>query len=260
LQGQGSPDPTSISAATPVAQNTHGPSERISTDRPDFTESTEVVGRGVVQWEGGFTFEKERDRVGVTSGPYPLLRVGLARTLELRVASDGLKFSRDSGRRASGLADQEVGFKLRLADARAYSPSLAVLGRLTLPYGSGDYSSRSYDPGVTLAWARDLRAGFEASGNFNIDHVTTSGERAIQDAESFSVGYRVNRRWGTYCEVYTISVPESPGSREWVLNGGVTRNYENLQFDIEAGRALTRAGTVWFFGIGFAYRRSMFPR
>ncbi|HET8547961.1 MAG TPA: transporter [Bryobacteraceae bacterium] len=138
-----------------------------------------------------------------------------------------------------------------------YSPSLAVLTRLSLPYGSDEHSSRGYDPGVTLAWARSLRAGFEVAGNFNLDNLTINGKRAIQDGESVTVGHRFNQRWGTYCEVYTIS---AAASRDWVLNGGVTRNYGNLQLDLEAGHALTRSGTVWFFGVGFAYRRSLLAR
>lgn len=259
LYAKGSPDPNVISAARAVAQNGVDAQEPISTDRPDFTESTEVVGPGLVQWEGGFTFERERDRVGMTTGPYPLLRVGLSRTVEVRVASDGLKFSRSSGAR-SGMADQEVGIKIRLAEPGKYRPSLAILGRLSLPYGSAEYSSRGYDPGVTLAWGRDLKAGFEVSGNFNLDNVTANVRRVLQDGESLSVAHHVNGRWGTYCEVYTISEPEISGSRDWVLNGGVTRNYGNVQLDAEAGHALTRRGTVWFFGVGFAYRRTIIPR
>jgi len=259
LYAQGSPDPNAISAARPVARKEMDSQEPISTDRPDFTESTEVVGPGVVQWEGGFTFERERDHVGMTTGPYPLLRVGVGRTLEVRVASDGLKFSR-SGGTPSGMADQEVSLKVRLAEAGKYRPSFAILGRLSLPYGSTGYSSRGYDPGVTLAWGRDLKSGFEVSGNFNFDNVTANGKRTLQNGESLSIARHVNRRWGTYCEVYTISEPEIPGARDWVLNGGVTRNYGNVQLDAEAGRALTAHGPVWFFGVGFAYHRTIMPR
>ena len=63
-------------------------SEPLVTDRPDFTESTVTVGRGVMQLECGYTFTAD-DEAGVRTNnhsfPETLLRVGmLAEWFELR--------------------------------------------------------------------------------------------------------------------------------------------------------------------------------
>ena len=58
----------------------------IATDRPDFVESSDVVGQGRVQIETGFS--EERDRSGgvktkIRTTP-TLIRIGVSDTLELR--------------------------------------------------------------------------------------------------------------------------------------------------------------------------------
>ena len=50
-------------------------SNEISTDRPDFTESTAVVGPGMVQVESGGTLDKEGGSHSF-SGPEVLMRIG----------------------------------------------------------------------------------------------------------------------------------------------------------------------------------------
>src|SRR5689334_1613128 len=85
------------------------------TDRPDFTESSEVVGRGVLQVESGMTFEGDRqdgDRARAISAPQLLVRVGVTPRFELRFGGDG--FVSQSIRTAgstletSGSSDAEI--------------------------------------------------------------------------------------------------------------------------------------------------------
>lgn len=46
------------------------------TDRPDFTESSEVVGHRVVQVETGLTFEQDDPATRQVTAPQMLVRVG----------------------------------------------------------------------------------------------------------------------------------------------------------------------------------------
>ena len=63
--------------------------EPLVTDRPDFTEASVTVGRGVVQLEGGYTLTYNSDgseKTTTHSFPETLLRVGmLAEWFEVRV-------------------------------------------------------------------------------------------------------------------------------------------------------------------------------
>ena len=72
------------------------------TDRPDFTESSEVVGRDVAQWEMGSVLEFDRAAGTRTlSLGTPLLRWGVSKRVEMRIAGDGhiTEFSRGQKQR-----------------------------------------------------------------------------------------------------------------------------------------------------------------
>lgn len=118
--------------------------EPISADRPDFVESSEVVGKGRVQLETSFLSERERnDEERERSYSMPtLLRIGLSPALELRIESEGRTVQhttdRTSGERSTtaGYADSAVGLLWHAADARGSWPSVGVLVDAELPTGS----------------------------------------------------------------------------------------------------------------------------
>ena len=89
-------------------------------DRPDFTEATTTVGRGVFQIEFGYTFGLDRDDGNSVRGHSfgePLLRAGvLAEWLELRVAANPVSQRVESGGRAAsdtGMEDSTWGSRWR---------------------------------------------------------------------------------------------------------------------------------------------------
>ena len=60
------------------------------TDRPDFTESSEVVGHRVVQIETGLTFEHDDPATRQVTAPQMLVRVVVGPRFELGFAGDGV--------------------------------------------------------------------------------------------------------------------------------------------------------------------------
>lgn len=90
----------------------------IATDRPDFVESSAVVGKGRLQVETSVAVDRSSangERETVWSTP-TLLRVGVSDTIELRVESDGVVRRRTSapGSPAAterGYADLSLGMK-----------------------------------------------------------------------------------------------------------------------------------------------------
>ena len=111
-------------------QNSH-PAPELITDRPDFTESSEVVGRGVVQLESGLTFASRMPAVRQVTLPELLVRIGLGDRVELRLAQRRLRLAvahRATGsrtaRRASRRRDRRQGEAARRRPSRAsLSPS-----------------------------------------------------------------------------------------------------------------------------------------
>ena len=224
------------------------------TDRPDFTESSEVVGRGIFQFESGLTYEADGAARRQTM-PAGLLRVGLSRRVELRLGGDGFLSQTDGAVRQSGHSDSEIGVKVRLFDESAAGFDMAIIPMFSVPTGSAGFTSGGYDPTLKLTFARSLPAGFGLSGNVNVSSVSDELGRFGQRALSLSAGHDLVAGWGGFLEVYGSS-PIERGARSGVtIDGGVSHRIGgNLQFDVEAGRGVSADASDWFAGFGFAVR------
>ena len=89
--------------------------EPLVTDRPDFTEASSTVGRGVTQFELGYTYVRNDDAgTEQHTAPELLIRKGLWKDwLELRVAYTGLTVA-DPIEDVSGSDDLYLGVKIGL--------------------------------------------------------------------------------------------------------------------------------------------------
>jgi hypothetical protein len=244
-------------AAAPCLAQSSQPDPELITDRPDFTESSEVVGRGVIQIESGLTLEEPDASVRQVTLPQLLVRIGLGRRVELRLASDGyVSQSLDAagGRRSrSGRADMEVGAKVKLLDADRTGFDLALIPALTLPTASESFGSNGYDPGVKLTVARDLPREFGFSANLNTASVTEGDGRVWSREASVSVSHALAGAFGAYWETYGSF--DGDGC-DCTLNTGVTMALgANRQVDVEIGHGVSGDARGWFVGLGFAVRR-----
>jgi hypothetical protein len=224
------------------------------TDRPDFTESSEVVGRGLFQLEGGFNYEGDGGARSLAV-PGALLRLGMSRRVELRLGTDGYLSQRVNSARVSGAGDIEVAAKIRLFDQAAAGIDIAVIPGLSLPTGSDSQSSGGADPSVKLTWARSLPREFGLTGNVNVASITSGASRFTQSAFSLSLGHSLFAGWGGFVETYGFSPMDRGTDAGLTVDGGLTRAVgANLQFDIEMGRGVTADAPDWFAGVGVAIR------
>lgn len=139
-------------AATP----TDDYSDPIATDRPDFVESSSVVGKGRVQIETSGAFERSRhDGVveRLVSTP-SLLRLGVSDTLEARIETDGVSHAwtrglgSDDNEDASGLADTSFGMKWHVRDGAEGVPALGMLFSVDVPSGARRLHSAGVRPSL----------------------------------------------------------------------------------------------------------------
>ena len=242
-----------LMAAAPVLL--HGQAEEISTDRPDYTESTDTVGRGVGQFEGGvvWTSQAPSHTLRVPNG---LLRIGLVRRVELRLSSDG--FVRESvlgngtWDRNSGGADLAVGTKVALIDEKRLLPALSVTGALSLPVGSERFSSGGYDPFFKLCWSKSLPKAFDAGGNVVAQLATAGPGTSVEQSVSLSVGHKLPGGLRGFWEVYRIS----PHEAQTIADTGLSKVLgKNFQIDVSVGHTLLAQRSGWFAGAGFGIRR-----
>jgi hypothetical protein len=252
-------------AARAHAQPTN-PLPELVTDRPDFTESSVVVGPGIVQVEGGTTFEVEgpaETRHGTLSTPLALVRVGLSRRIEARFSTNG--YIRDSYGSAlalpasGGQADIEVGAKVVLREAPGRGLALAIIPMVSLPTGTSGVSSDAFDPTLKVTWATTLPRAFGLSGNLNIERLGDDEGRYTQHVVSVSLGRELARGWAGYVETFGAAVSGRPEMRAWTVDGGVTYGIgDHAQIDLEVGRGLTASASDWTVGIGFGIRTAAF--
>ena len=232
------------------------PPEVVS-DRPDYTESSEVIRRGDVQWESGFSWEGSG---GVRSSLFgaPLARIGLGKRLELRLSSDGMASERGERGRLRGISDPAVGFKWKIWDERGWLPAFGIIPAVSMPWGKREFSSGHHDPSVKLTWAKDGPVGFALSGNMNFASLSDETGRMSQQAATLSVGHDLGKGFAGYWEVYSFSREEREGPRVTVFQMGLTHGVgESAQLDVSVARRMTSAGPDWVVSTGFVIRHSL---
>lgn len=258
----------SLLPATVFAQSIEGRLPELVTDRPDFTESSDVVGAGIVQFEMGTSFESNgqgdaRDRA--FTAPLALMRLGVSRRLELRLSSDGYvldSIGTGLGKASvKGQADMEVGAKYVFRETGQGGIAFAVIPMMSLPTGADGFTSGTVDPTVKFTWAADLPKDFGISGNFNISRLGDDLGRYTEHAVSLSLGHDLKAGWGGYWELYGFTPVGRPESKAWTANTGISHPIGgNAQIDFEIGRGLTAAAPDWFIGAGLGIRTSALRR
>jgi hypothetical protein len=155
------------------------------TDRPDFTEATSTVGRGVAQLEMGYTYIYDNDGTDQTTDhvyPEALLRVGvLADWLEFRTAWTYVN-EVVNGNETSGSNDLYLGFKIGLTPQEGILPEMALIPQMFVPTGADAFSADQVLPGVNWIYGWELNDRISTAGS-------TQFNRAIDDmtADAFTL-------------------------------------------------------------------------
>lgn len=239
--------------------------EPLVTDRPDFTEASVTVGKGVAQIEFGYTltFDRSSDET-IHSHSYgePLLRYGIiANWLECRFALFPSKVTYQSGGKAItdfGTEDLYTGFKIALTPQETIFPEMALIPQMNLPTGSHSFTSNRFEPGLNWIYAWEvsdfLSLAGSTQGNRRFDGMT--GAAYLEMAQSWAVGYSLTEKLGAYSEWYALvpSGADSARTQHYVDGGFTYLINNNLQFDIRAGIGLSRASDDCFIGTGLSIR------
>lgn len=240
--------------------------EPIITDRPDFTEASVTVGRGVVQLESGYTYFFDDDgttSVRTNSVPEALLRIGvLAEWFELRLSYtylDETTSTTGEGRSTvSGSDDLYLGVKLALTGQAGILPEMAIMPQMRVPSGANDITAGETLPGVNWLYGWDVTEFIATGGstqyNRRLDDVT--GEPYGEFAQSWTINYALHDQVGAYTEWFCLA-PDGADTNhnENYFDGGFTyRPTYNVQFDIRAGVGLNEAAADMFSGVGLSLR------
>jgi len=145
-----------------LAQETK--SEPIATDRPDFVESGQVVGKGRFQFETGFNYDRSKmDGFTVkTLSNSSLFRFGVGETWEFRIETDGFIRSSSVGAGSSnsqnGFGDTALGFKWQMQDSdeKTGRPAIAWLVHADMASGSKEFRGQGTRPSLRAVFEWEL--------------------------------------------------------------------------------------------------------
>ena len=234
--------------------------EPIVTDRPDFTEASVTVGRGVLQLESGYTYSFDNDGTQTIGHSYPeaLFRYGIfAEWFELRLAWNYAHEIVEGVERA-GADDLYLGCKLALTPQEGILPEMALVPQMTVPTGGSAFRADEVLPGVNWLYGWDINdwLGTGGSTQFNRTPDDATGEAYTEWAQSWTVNYGLTDRLGAYTEWFAFFPHSADTARvQHYFDGGFTFLFsDDIQWDIRGGVGLNAAADDYFVGTGLSLR------
>lgn len=244
-----------------------GAAEPISTDRPDFVESSDVVGAGHIQIETGFSSERNNaDGIRSRTRSTPtLVRLGVSENLELRIETDGHIRSQErdqaSGltQRERGFADASLGLKwhVRDGDEASGTPGIAWLAHLDLDSGSRPFRGQGVRPSLRAVAEWDLPNDFSVGvmPGVVVDR-RADGKRYAAGILAVTLGKAWTPSWRTFVEVAGQQLASRRnGGSVVTFDTGVTYLVNDaMQLDFAVSRGLNSTSPDWQWGAGVSFR------
>lgn len=229
------------------------------TDRPDFTESSSVVGIAVVQLESGLTFAEFADGSEATTAGEVLVRWGVIENLEMRFGLPTYTWIDEPGNSSSGFLDSVLGLKYQFAFAEGAGflggIEAAVIASTTIPTGGANVASPDWQPSALLAVGWDLGGSLGVGANFGVARPTDGDDRFTTAWASAVLGVGLTDEVSLFFELIGFNREEARGPNTVTFQTGAVYLFsDDLQIDFRAGRRLTDRGVDLLLGAGVSWR------
>jgi hypothetical protein len=234
--------------------------EPLETDRPDVTEASVTVGRGVLQIEMGYTYSFDNDGTQTINHSYPetLFRYGMfADWFEWRL---GWNYANEivDNVESGGAEDLYLGFKLALTPQEGILPEMALVPQMTVPTGAAAFRGNDVHPGINWLYGWDINDWLSTGGGTQVNRtVTTLGGPTFSEfTQTWTIGYSLTDRLGAYTEWFAFIPHSGEGEKpQHYFDGGFTYLFSNdIQFDVRGGVGLSAAADDYFVGTGLSLR------
>ena len=241
------------------AQKPNGSPETIVTDRPDQTESPNLVPTGFFQIETGFLYEEmENPNFQEKNLTYntTLFRYGLLNNLELRLGFDCSKTetslkNNPKNEVSNGMSPLYVGFKIGVAEEKGMLPTIGFLGGAVLPFTAAEGFRPAHTGGeFRFAFAHTLGDKWGLSYNAGISW--NGNDPTASYLYSMVLGYSFTEKLSVFAEIYG-DFPEGEKAQHLADTGLTYLISKNFQLDISAGTGLS-TDQNFFIGIGAGFR------
>lgn len=239
--------------------NPEASSQPLITDRPDATEASSTVGKGVLQIETGGLYESFEDN-SVQSENYTynttLIRYGILDNLEFRLGWDFVEgVTKVNGNKldniTSGFSPLLLGVKIDIAEEKNGMPEIALIGHIfPLFSASEDYRPESTAVDFRFSMSHTLNESSSLAYNLGGQWENDSSEAAA--IYTVAYGYSLTDKFGMYAELYGDLPEDSSANHYW--DAGLTYLVSNnLQLDTYFGTSITE-GQDLLIGLGASFR------
>ena len=241
------------------AQETEGKISPLVTDRPDATEASSTVGKGVLQFETGGLYESfEDNNIKFENYTYNtmLIRYGILDNLELRLGWDfveGVTSINDNrlDNIMSGLSPLLLGMKIDIAEENGAFPEIALIGHV-FPVFSASADYRPEYTGVDFRFSLSHTLSEKSSLGYNIGAEWGNDSPEAAAIYTIAYGYSFSDAFGMYAELYGDFPEDNSANHYW--DAGMTYLVNNdLQLDAYVGTSITE-GQDLLLGLGLSYR------
>jgi hypothetical protein len=238
--------------------------DAISTDRPDFVESSDVVSRGTLQIETGIGYERDSNAAEPTrtyTTP-TLFRVGIGYNVELRLETDGWTSQRTTTASGSttetGYSDVSLGAKWHLADSDAArgKPALAMLLHADIDSGSSAFRGVGIRPSLRGVAEWELGETTSLGVMPGVVYDQTEQHRFFSGLLAVTSGHQFTANLRGFIEIAGQQFAHAE-------DGGVILTYDagvtyllskSMQLDCAISRGANRNTPEWSAGAGFSIR------
>lgn len=242
----------------------HAEDDSIATDRPDFVESSDTVGKGRFQIETSMAWERDRSG-GVTArmrSTPTLLRLGVSEDLELRLETDGRLRAKVSGpgisERESGWADIALGVKWhwRDGDEKTGAPGMAWLLHVDMKTGSPAFRASSVRTSLRMVAEWELPGGWTAGvmPGLYTERSDATGKRYVGGILAGVVGKSLTEKLRTFVELsgQQITSDRNGGSVLTADTGLAYLINNSTQVDMAVSRGLNKTTPDLAWTVGFS--------
>ena len=227
-------------------------------DRPDFTESANVVPFGSFQLEGGYTYSASDDVKEHAFGEL-LLRIGVWHRLELRLGINSMNWSDDGTDKEFGKDDPSLGFKIQILHGSEqfhfFRPDMSLIVGTSIPVGTDEFTGEKWQPEAKLcvSWGVTDWFSFGTNLNYTYAYDTAKNDWFSQFSGSLVLGFSITSELGAYGE-YIVFAPEAKGSgsANYLSTGLTWLVTKNVQVDGRFGIQV-HDDYDYFTGIGFIF-------
>jgi Putative MetA-pathway of phenol degradation len=222
----------------------------IATDRPDVTNSSQVVPKGSFQSENGMNVS-QRDGGHAFDGTNSRLRLGVAPCLEVLVDLPTY-VAAVNGPLSSGFTNVSPAIKWQISPDPGKIDLSATFGA-GLPTGAKAIVGPGAQPYVQFPWSWALNGDWSISGMFTDFFMPIDPINKLTTETTFVLERELGKNAFAFVEY--VGDYHLHGSPAYLINsGGGYHITPNQQIDVHLGVGLNNNAPAYIFGIGYSFR------